>query len=112
MNTTRAQTLIVGCLSASAAVAAGSSLASGEGLPGMKMLVGVGVVGVGLSTTAMFAPDLAGGFAALVLVSTVFVYGGPAMDAVASITEGRPVRPRRSRRIAPIPPTNPRSINA
>lgn len=87
MNELRSQGLIVGCLAASAVVAAGSSLASDGSGPGLRMVVGVAFTGVGLATVAMFAPDLAGAFATLVLTTTVFVYGGPFMDVIAGITE-------------------------
>lgn len=85
MDQARAQQLIVGCLAASSAVAAGSSLADGEA-PGMRMVVGVAFTGVGLATVAMFAPDLAGSLSVLILTTTVFVYGRPFMDAITDLT--------------------------
>lgn len=85
MNQQRAQELVVGCLAASAAVSAGSSLASGD-TPGMRLVVGYAFTGVGLATVALFAPDLAGGLAALILTTTVFVYGEPLMNAITSFT--------------------------
>lgn len=75
----------MGCLAASAAVAAGSSLASGD-VPGMRLVVGIAFTGVGLATVSMVAPDLAGGLAVLILTTTVFVYGEPLMNAVAAFT--------------------------
>jgi hypothetical protein len=84
---TRGQELIVGCLAASAAVAAGSSLATGH-VPGLRLVVGLAFTGVGLATVSMLAPDLAGGFAVLILTTTIFVYGTPLMDAVTGLTGG------------------------
>jgi hypothetical protein len=83
----RAQELVVGCLAASAAVAAGSSLASGN-VPGMRLVVGIAFTGAGLATVSMVAPDLAGSFAVLILTTTVFLYGGPLMEAVTAATGG------------------------
>lgn len=86
MNQQRSQQLIVGCLAASAAVAAGSSLADGD-VPGLRLLVGVAFTGAGLATVSMFSPDLAGAFSVLILTTTVFVYGKPFMDAVTTMTK-------------------------
>lgn len=84
----RAQELVVGCLAATAVVAASSSLASGD-VPGIRMVVGLAVSGMGLAAASMFAPDLAGGLAVLILTTTVFVYGKPLADAVTALT-GKP----------------------
>lgn len=80
----RGQQLIVGCLTATAVVAAGSTAFDGDGRgPGMRLVVGVSVAAATLATVNMFAPDIAGGMAVLVLTTTVFVYGGPLFDAIA-----------------------------
>lgn len=100
MSEQRAQQLIVGCLAASAAVAAGSSLAEGEA-PGIRMAVGFAFTGVGLATVSMFAPDLAGAFSVLILTSTVFLYGGPFMESVTSLTRAPRARSTTTR----TPPT-------
>lgn len=81
----RSQELVVGCLAASAAVSAGSSLASGH-VPGVRLVVGLAFTGLGLATVSMVAPDLAGSFAVLILTTTVFVYGGPLFDNVGRLT--------------------------
>src|SRR5689334_2685967 len=87
MDTARSQELIVGCLAASAAVAAGSGLADDDDTtPGFRLVLGVTVTGIGLAAVSMFNPDLAGAFATLVLTTTVFVYGGPAMEAISRLT--------------------------
>lgn len=85
MNTLRSQELVVGCLAASAVVAAGSTLADGEA-PGIRLLIGGAGTAVGLAVVSMFAPDLAGSFAVLILTATVFNYGAPFMDAVVEFT--------------------------
>lgn len=85
MGQLRAQELVVGCLAATAAVSATSTMAEGD-VPGMRLVVGLAFTGMGLATVAMFAPDLAGGLAVLILTTTVFVYGKPLMDAVTTIT--------------------------
>ncbi len=92
----RSQQLIVGCLAGTAVVATASSLAEGEG-PSGRILVGTAFAGLGLATLNMFAPEVAGSFAVLMLVSAVFVYGGPAISAVTSLTTPAPAaaRPRK-----------------
>lgn len=75
----------MGCLAATAVVAASSTLASG-GVPGIRMAAGLAFTGMGLAAASMFAPDLAGGLSVLILTTTVFVYGKPLADAVGSIT--------------------------
>lgn len=97
MSDLRSQELIVGCLAASAAVAVTSSLAEGSA-PGMKLVVGTAFTGVGLATVNMFAPKLAGTFAVLILVGTVYTYGTPLMDAVTSLTSDTPTTTRKRRR--------------
>lgn len=87
MYENNAQQLVVGCLSATAAVAAASTLADGE-VPGMRLVVGLAFTGMGLATVAMVAPELAGGLSVLILTTTVFVYGEPLMNAVTSFTTG------------------------
>lgn len=85
MDQSRGQQLVVGCLAAATAVAAGSTLAQGNA-PGMRLVVGLAFTGVGLATCSLFSPELAGGFAVLVLTSTVFLYGQPLMDSVTALT--------------------------
>lgn len=86
MTPERSQQLVVGCLAASAAVAAGSALADSKP-PGLRMLVGVSITGMTLAVVSQFSPDTAGMFAVLVLTTTVFVYGEPFLNAVISLTE-------------------------
>lgn len=102
-----AQELVVGCLAATAVVAAGSSLASGE-LPGMRMVIGLSFTGVGLAAGAMFAPDIAGGLAALILVSSLFVYGTPLLDAITTLTSSPKVSPS----LAPLSNPSKGTLNA
>lgn len=91
----RGQQLIVGCLTATAVVAAGSSAFDGDGKgPGMRLVVGVSVAAATLATVNMFAPEVAGGMAVLVLTTTVFVYGAPLFDAIAYGLGQSPLRPR------------------
>lgn len=87
MNELRSQELVVGCLAASAAVAAGSSLAD-QKLPGIRLVVGLAFTGVGLATVSMVAPELAGSFSVLILTTTVFLYGQPLMDTITRLTGG------------------------
>lgn len=91
----RGQELIVGCLTASAAIAAASALAEGRG-PGFRLVAGVAFTGVGLAVINMFEPRLAGGFAVLILTATLFSYGGPAMDAVSGVTTGARAKKNRT----------------
>jgi hypothetical protein len=100
MTEQRAQELIVGCLGASTVIAAGSTLVEGEH-PGLGMLVGVAVTGVGLATVAMFSPDLAGTFSALILTATVLTFGEPLMNAVTGITSTTASAPSRRPGLTP-----------
>lgn len=85
MTEDRAQQLVIGCLAASAVIAAGNSIADGHA-PAARQLVGFGFVAVGLATASMFAPGLAGGMAVLVLTSTALLYGTPLYEAVTGVT--------------------------
>lgn len=98
MNELRSQELVVGCLAASAVIAAGSTLADGD-RPGVRLMVGGAATAVGLATVSMFNPDLAGAFAVLILTATLFNYGRPLMDAVTEFT----TEPARAGRRAPKP---------
>lgn len=84
MSEDRAQGLVVGCLAASAVIGAGNAIAEGHA-PSARQLVGFSFVAVGLATASMFAPNLAGGMAALVLVSSVFLYSEPLYQAVSGV---------------------------
>lgn len=94
MTPARSQELIVGCLAASTAVAAGSMMAEGN-MPGVRLALGAAFTGVGLATLSMFSPDIAGAFATLVLTTTVFVYGQPLMDLVSTYISQRSPAPTR-----------------
>lgn len=97
----RSQELIVGSLAGVATIAVASSLAQGE-MPGGRIVLGTAFAGLGLATVNMFAPELAGSFAVLMLVSAVFLYGGPALDAVTSLTTSpAPQRPKPSKKESP-----------
>lgn len=80
------QSLVIGSLSVAGAIVAANSIAQGEA-PDFGQVVGFTFVALGLGTAAMFAPDLAGSMAVLVLTSAVFIYGEPALDAIASTTK-------------------------
>lgn len=60
--------------------------------PALRLFVGMTVLGVGLATMAGPWPQMAGGLAALVALSTAFVYGAPAFKAlgIATTAENRP----------------------
>lgn len=73
-------TIGTGVLSAVAIVSKTSEL------PGPRIAVGVFVSGVMLSALAEVAPALAAGFGALMLVTAMFVLGGPAWAGISKIT--------------------------
>lgn len=60
-------------------------------VPPIRFGVGLVFSGIALSSLAEFAPHLAGGLAALVLVSSVLVAGAPVLD---SITQGLSPNPQ------------------
>lgn len=81
------QELIVGCLTTAAIVSIGSEMSQGNG-PEFRSVLGYLVAGIGLGTLNMFNPQLAGGFAALILTGAVFVHGGPLFDSITRSTSG------------------------
>ena len=85
MNEERGQSLVVGCLAASAAIVAANAIAEGHA-PAFRQLAGFTFAAVGLGTLAMVAPDLAGSLSMLVLTSALFLYSGPMLDAVKATT--------------------------
>lgn len=83
MSPEQSQGVVVGCLAATAAVAAGNQIIAGSA-PTFRQLAGGAFVAVGLASVALVAPDLAAGFSVLILTSAVFVYGAPLFDALAA----------------------------
>jgi hypothetical protein len=88
MSTSPAQAkriVVVGVLG-TGAVAAVDQLRKGN-VPSVKIGVGVLISGSMLLALSEVAPAIAAGFAALVLVTSVFVLGGGTWSAVARITQ-------------------------
>lgn len=67
-----------------------SSLGQGKGLPSPRVPVGAFISTVMLAALAEFAPQVAGALAATALITTAFVYGGPAWSALAAYSSGAP----------------------
>lgn len=67
-------------------VSAVGQIGQNSALPSSRIGFGVFIELVMLSLLAEFAPQLASGFAMLGLTTAVFVYGGPAFDALSRIT--------------------------
>lgn len=79
------QTVIVTAVAVSGAVVLANDAATGT-RPTVRFAVGLGASALALAVLAQFAPALAQGFAVLLLTTTVFVYGGPALDAITKTT--------------------------
>lgn len=92
MNEFKAQAMVVGCLAASGAVAIGNDIVAGHA-PAFKQLAGFAFTATALATLAIPAPDLAAGFAVLILTSAVFVYGTPVLNAVGTFTNAADTNP-------------------
>jgi hypothetical protein len=58
-------------------------------MPPVRTWIGLTFAGVALATLAQSEPNIAGGIALLMLVSAVFVYGGPAWVAISGATGGK-----------------------
>lgn len=107
MSPDQSQGVVVGCLAATAAVAAGNQIVAGSA-PTFRQLAGGAFVAVGLASVSLVAPDLAGGFAVLILTSAVFVYGFPLFDALAGTSTGSqfprtsPANPNATRPYSPV----------
>jgi hypothetical protein len=80
-----AQTVVVTSVAVSGAVVLANDAVRGQ-VPTIRFGVGLGVSALGLAVMAQFAPRLAQAFAVLLLTTTVFVYGGPALSAVTTAT--------------------------
>lgn len=87
MSTTTAQanTTVVTSLAVAGALILVRN-ANDSTMPAARVAIGLLFTGVGLGTVAQFAPKLASSFALLILTSAVFVYGGPALAAIAHAT--------------------------
>lgn len=96
MTPARAESIVVTSLGVTALFTVGGDLAGGA-RPSIGQFVGLGVVGVGLAVGASFAPDLAAGFAALIAVTSVFVYGAPFATAVTHLTHPTHTPPRKAK---------------
>lgn len=98
MNTDQAQQLVVGSIAVTGVVTSVSMLADGR-MPGLPVVVGLGVTGVVLAVGAQFRPDLAGGLAVLIMVTDVFVFAGPLWRAINGLTgqqrQAQPSHPAR-----------------
>jgi hypothetical protein len=84
MDTAQAKRLVVVSCASAAAVASLADLATGT-FPSARIPVGAFAAGAALTLLAEVAPQLAGGFAAVILVTAVFVVGGKAWPNVAAI---------------------------
>jgi hypothetical protein len=84
MSTDRANALIVSGLAVTGVLAVTSDAYKGQAPP-VRLAVGLTFAGVGLALLAEPFPDLAGGLAVLVMISAIFVHGGPVIGAVSSV---------------------------
>ena len=88
MTEARASAWIVTSLAVSGTLAAVKDVSTDGQLDGLRLGVGLTVAGVMLATLAQVAPDVAGALALLVMVTSVFVFGGPAWVAINRALKG------------------------
>lgn len=92
MNTQGAQTAVVTGLAVAGAVVVIKDFEAGQ-LPPVRFAVGITFAGVSLAVLAQVAPELAGGTALLIALTSVLVYGGPALAAITKATGGGTTAP-------------------
>lgn len=90
MNAAEAKKLVILSAAGTATFSAIKAARSGN-VPARRMVVGSLVVAIALSAVAEFQPDAAGAFAALMLVTAVFVLGGDAAAGITKITKPAPI---------------------
>lgn len=81
MTSDRAQGLIVTAFGVSASLVLVKAFAADD-VPPARFVIGTTVAAVMLAALAQVLPDLAGGLAVLILVTSVVVYGGPAWKII------------------------------
>lgn len=96
MTPARAEGIVVAAVGITGLFTIGGDLAGGT-RPSIGQFVGLGVAGVGLSLAAGVVPELAAGFAILVALTSVFVYGAPFAAAVTHLTHPTQTPPRKGR---------------
>ncbi|MFG3244844.1 hypothetical protein [Streptomyces sp. NPDC048157] len=85
-TTDKANAHIVTALGVSGALVLVKAGAKGD-MPPVRTWIGLTFAGMALSVMAQSWPDMAGGIAMLVLLTSVFVYGKPAYDAINKATK-------------------------
>lgn len=88
MTTDKANAQIVTALGVSGALVLVKAGAKGD-VPPVRTWIGMSFAGIGLAVMAQSWPDIAGGLAMLILITSVFVYGKPAYDAISKATSGK-----------------------
>jgi hypothetical protein len=68
-------------------------------LPPVRTWIGLTFAGIGMAVLAESSPNLAGSLALLMLTTSVFVYGKPAWDAIATATGAPKHTPPKSKLI-------------
>jgi hypothetical protein len=89
MTVDKANASIVTALGVSGALVLVKAGASAD-MPPARTWIGLSFAGVALSVMAQSWPDLAGGIAMLLVITSVFVYGGPAWTAISKSLKAKP----------------------
>lgn len=86
MNAAQAKRLTIASLTAAGVLAAVSDIAEEDRIPRLRILLGATGAGVILTLMADFlSPDLAAGFAILILVAAIFVTGDDVWRKLAGV---------------------------
>lgn len=80
-----AQTVVVTSVAVSGVVVLANDAVTNK-TPTVRFGVGLGATALALAVMTEFTPRLAQSFAVLLLTTTVFVYGGPALAAISKTT--------------------------
>lgn len=86
MNAPQAKRYVVGALLVAGTLTATRDIARG-GAPQLRTAVGLAAAGVILGLAADIQPDIAGSFALLLIVGSIFVTGADALGALRKATE-------------------------
>jgi len=86
VNAPQAKRYVVGSLLVAGVLTTTRDLAAGRP-PQLRTVIGLAVAGVVLGVAADVQPGIAGGFALLLLISSIFVTGADALAAIREATK-------------------------
>ena len=85
MNTLKAQTIVIGGMTAVGIVAAANTVAEGSA-PAPRMAIGYAGACLGLGVIALYSPNTAASLTGLVVVATIFTQSDALWSAIIKVT--------------------------